>query len=627
MTTTPDLDYTDPSDHDNATRGLVDSLDPCVVHNPKGRVVWDNERWGFLDVDCPDTAHPSLWRQGRLNVHQGLFEIAPGVYQLRGLDVSNMTIIEGETGVVVVDPLLSRDVAEAGLELYRRHRGDRPVKAVIYTHSHADHFGGVLGVTSFKSVAAGACAVVAPEGFMHHTVSENIVVGPAMRRRADYMYGTRLPVGPEGQIGFGLAQASSTGSVGLIPPTLTVTKTGEELVLDGVRMVFQMTPDAEAPAEMNLYLPEQRILLIAELATHTLHNVLTLRGALVRDAHAWAAYLTESMQLFDDAEVLIASHHWPTWGREAVVRMLTEQRDAYAYIHDQTVRLMNRGLTGPEIAEEIQSFPGELGRAWSVRGYYGSISHNVKAVYQRYLGWYDGNPAHLWQHPPVERAQRYVAAIGGADSAVHHARDAFEGGDLRWAAELLNDVLFAEPGHEAARELQIATYERLGFAQENGTWRNIYLTGAQELREAGAGAEAQERQDGSGGSGNDSLDMVAALSVRQAFEWMAVRLDGPRASAHRLLMRWEFTDSGQVWTLLVGNGVLTPMRGDAPGGEQPQLTIRLDRAEFDRILSGRTSFADVAASGALALDGDSGVLTTFHGLLERPPRRFPVVLP
>ncbi|WP_329432179.1 MULTISPECIES: alkyl sulfatase dimerization domain-containing protein [unclassified Streptomyces] len=622
MPSTPELDWDDTTDQADATRGLIDKLEPCVVRNEAGRVVWDNDRWDFLNKDeCPATVHPSLWRQSRINTAQGLFEVVPGVYQVRGLDVSNMTIIEGETGLVVVDPLMSKEVSAAGMELYRRNRGGRPVHAVIYTHSHGDHFGGVLGVTTNEAVETGACAIIAPDEFMQHAVSENIFAGPAMLRRAVYMYGRSLPTGPHGLVGFGIAQSLSTGTVGLIAPTLDVTETGQEVVVDGVRLVFQLTPDTEAPAELNFYLPDHKVLLIAENVNHTLHNLLTLRGAQVRDAHAWAAYITESIQLFQDADVLIGSHNWPTWGREQVMRMLTEQRDAYAYLHDQTVRLMNQGLTGPEIAEEIQSFPGELGKAWSVRGYYGSISHNVKAVYQRYMGWYDGNPSHLWQHPPVEQAKRYVAAIGGADATVASAREAVASGDLRWAAELLNHVLFAEPEHTAARDLQIATYEQLGFAQENGTWRNIYLTGAKELREAGQEIRTV------GAPGAESVEMLSGLSTGQIFESMAVRLDGPRAAAHRLLLRWEFTDIDEVWTLLVGNGVLTPIRGDAPGAEAPQLTLRLERTTLDQVLALRTTFAEALGSGAVTPTGDATVLATFYGLLEKPRRNFPIVLP
>ncbi|MFI1018769.1 alkyl/aryl-sulfatase [Streptomyces sp. NPDC020965] len=615
-----ELDWNDTTDHDNATRGLIDSVRPCVIRNERGRVVWDNDRWDFLNEgECPDTVHPSLWRQSGLNTAQGLFEVAAGVYQIRGLDASNMTIVEGTDGVVVIDPLTTAEVAATGLALYRTHRGERPVQAVIYTHSHGDHFGGVLGVTTAAAVASGECAVVAPEGFMHHAVSENIFAGPAMLRRAVYMYGRTLPAGARGNVGFGLAQALSTGTAGLLPPTATVTTTGQEMLLAGVRFVFQLTPDTEAPSEMNFYLPESKILLIAENVNHTLHNVLTLRGALVRDAHAWASYITESIQLFEDADIVIGSHNWPTWGNAEVLRMLTEQRDAYAYLHDQTVRLMNQGRTGAEIAEEIHSFPGELGRAWSTRGYYGSISHNVKAVYQRYMGWYDGNPAHLWQHPPVEQAKRYVAAIGGADATVARARAALDEGDPRWAAELLNHVLFAEPDHPEAAELQATVYERLGFAQENGTWRNIYLTGAQELRSTDAPAGGAPRRE--------SPQVLAALATRQIFEMLAVRLHGPRAAAHRLLMRWEFTDTDEIWTVLVGNGVLTPMPGDAPGKENPGLTIRLGRRDLNGIVAGLTSFTEAAAAGTLELDGEAAVLTVFEGLFEQPDRDFRIVRP
>ncbi|MHA4778838.1 alkyl/aryl-sulfatase [Streptomyces sp. MSC1_001] len=617
----PGLDFDDRTDFADATRGLVDRFEPCVIRTSRGRVVWDNDRWDVMRRDCPDTVHPSLWRIGQLNSQQGLFEVVPGIYQARGLDGSNMTLVEGDTGVVAIDPLCSKETAAAAMELYRRNRGDRPVRAVIYTHSHGDHFGGVHGVTGPEAVGAGECAIVAPEGFMEHAVSENVFAGPAMRRRASYMYGATLPAGPEGMVGFGLAQGMSQGSFGLIPPTVTVVATGQELTLDGVRFVFQLAPDTEAPSEMNLALPDRGVLLIAENVTHTLHNVLTLRGALVRDAHAWASSITESLLLFGDAEVLIGSHHWPTWGRENVWRMLTEQRDAYAYLHDQTVRLMNRGLTGAEIAEELTGFPGELGGAWSVRGYYGSLSHNVKAVYQRYMGWFDGNPAHLWQHPPVEQARRYVAYMGGADAVLARARSSYEEGDLRWVAEVLNHVVFADPANTEARELLATTYERLGYAQENGTWRNFYLTGARELR------APDEQRPVRPGFSLGSVDMIAALTTLQVFQSLAVCVDGPRAAAHRLLIRWEFTDSDDVWTLLLGNGVLTPLHGDAPGGEKPQATLRLERAALDRIVAGRSSFTDARAAGAIELDGDADALAVFESLLEQPSAAFPIVLP
>ncbi|MGW1676195.1 alkyl/aryl-sulfatase [Saccharopolyspora sp. NPDC002376] len=617
MTDHPELNWADASDHANATRGLIDKLDPCVIRDAADRVVWDNDRWGFLEQDCPEVVNRSLWRQSRLNALQGLFEVVPGIYQVRGLDISNMTLVEGERGVIVIDPLTSMECAAAGLALYRRNRGDRPVTAVVYTHSHADHFGGAPGVTTAEDVAAGRVPVIAPSGFMEN-VGENAFVGPAMRCRAVYMYGSSLPAGQEGMVGFGVAQGISTGTVGLIPPTVTVTETGQEMVFDGVRFVFQLTPDAEAPSEMNFYFPDHRALLVADNVVRTQHNLGTLRGALVRDAHAWANYLTETIRLFgENAEALIGSHNWPTWGRAELLRLLSEQRDAYSYIHDQSVRLMNQGLTAAEIAEELSELPGDLGRAWHLRGYYGSLSHNTKAVYQRYMGWFDGNPAHLWPHPPVEAGRRYVEFMGGADTTVEKAHACFDVGDYRWVAEVLNHVVFAYPDHAEARRLQARTFEKLAYGAENGTWRNFYLTGAQELRTMARESVMQKW------GLSENLHQLVGLSNQQIFQAMAVRLNGPRAAAHRLLLRWEFTDSGEVWTLLMANGVLTPMLGDAPGGEAPHLTLRLTRTELNRVLARHTTFGD----STMELEGDITALTTLYDLLETPPGSFAIATP
>ncbi len=476
-----DLPFDDTQDFEDARRGFVGALEPGIVRNDDGAVIWDNDVYDFLEGECPSTADPSLWRQGRLNRIQGLFEVTAGIYQVRGLDLSNMTVIEGETGVIIVDPLISVETAAAALALYREHRGDRPVRAVIYTHSHVDHFGGVKGVTSQDDVDRGDVVVLAPEGFLGHAVSENVYAGTAMTRRASYMYGSLLERGPAGQIGVGLGQATSNGTVTLIAPTLDITHTGQVEVLDGVTVEFQLTPGTEAPAEMNFLFPDHRALCVAENATHNLHNLVTLRGAVVRDAHEWARYLTEAVALFSDrADVTFASHHWPTWGAEAGREFLSRQRDLYAYLHDQTLRRLNKGETGIEIAEDFE-LPETLGQTWHLRGYYGSLSHNVKAIYQRYLGWFDGNPAHLWPHPPVEVATRYVDAMGGADAVIERARVADD--DPRWAAELLNHVVFADPGNTEARALLAEVYDGLGHGAENGTWRNFFLTGALELRE------------------------------------------------------------------------------------------------------------------------------------------------
>jgi alkyl sulfatase BDS1-like metallo-beta-lactamase superfamily hydrolase len=488
------LPFHDTRDFDDADRGFIAALSPCVVKAADGRVVWDNDAYSFLTGPAPTSVHPSLWRQSTLVAKQGLYEVVPGIYQVRGFDLSNISFIEGDTGVIVIDPLVSTEVAAAALDFYRTHRGsDRPVVAVIYTHSHVDHFGGVLGVTSQAEVDAGTVAVIAPEGFTEHAVQENVYAGPAMTRRATYMYGAALDRGPQGQVGCGLGQAPSSGEVGLIVPTIDISETGETLTVDGVEIEFQMAPGTEAPAEMHFYFPQFRALCMAENATHNLHNLLTLRGALVRDPHAWSGYLTEAIDSFADrTDVVFASHHWPTWGHEHIVEFLSLQRDLYAYLHDQTLRLLNQGYTGVEIAEMFQ-MPPVLDQAWHTRGYYGSVSHNVKAVYQRYMGWFDGNPGRLWPHPPEALGPRYVEAIGGIGRVVELAQAAFDSGDFRWAATLLDHAIFTDEHHAGARELYADTLEQLGYGAETATWRNFFISGATELRVGTIGARSPRR--------------------------------------------------------------------------------------------------------------------------------------
>ena len=598
--------FHDTADFDDADRGFLGALTPAVVTAADGRVIWDNDAYGFLDGPCPDTAHPSLWRQGQLVARQGLYEVRPGIYQVRGLDLSNMTLVEGETGVIVIDPLISAETAAAALGLYRAHRGDRPVTAVIYTHAHVDHFGGVRGVLDG---ADPGIPIVAPHGFMESAVSENVYAGVAMSRRAVYMYGTSLPKGPAGQIGCGLGMATSTGTIGLVPPTVEIAATGEELVLDGVRTIFQSTPGTECPAEMNFYFPDLRALCMAENATRNLHNLVTLRGAVVRDARVWAAYLDEAIHLFaGDAEVAFASHHWPTWGSEQVVAYLGLQRDLYAYLHDQTVRMMNQGLTGAEIAEAIV-LPPALEAAWHCHGYYGSVSHNVKAVYQRYLGWFDGNPAHLWQHPPEASAARYVACMGGADAVVAAAASYAEDGDLRFAAELLDKVVFADPDDERARLALADVYDRLGWGAENATWRNFFLTGAAELRH-GLGQPAPAV---------GSLELLAGLTVEQLLDAVAVRIDGPRAWDERCTVDWVVTDLGETHRAALGNGVLVHriVPEGTPGAD---LTLRLTKGQMLGAMVG-------LGLDAIEQEGDPAVLGRLLALVEAPDRNFPIVTP
>jgi alkyl sulfatase BDS1-like metallo-beta-lactamase superfamily hydrolase len=507
---------------------------------------------------------------------------------------------------------VSTEVAAAALDLYRTHRGgDRPVVAVIYTHSHVDHFGGVLGVTSQADVDAGAVAVLAPEGFTEHAVQENVYAGAAMARRATYMYGTLLPRGPLDQVGCGLGQAPSTGEVALIVPTVDIRRTGEQHTIDGVEIEFQMAPGTEAPAEMHFYFPRFRALCMAENATHNLHNLLTLRGALVRDPHAWSGYLTEAIDTFADrADVVFASHHWPTWGRENIVEFLALQRDLYAYLHDQTLRLLNQGYTGVEIAETFQ-MPPALDRAWHARGYYGSVSHNVKAIYQRYMGWFDGNPGRLWPHPPEALAPRYVDAIGGIDRVVELAKAAFDSGDFRWAATLLDHAVFTDGEHAAARALYADTLEQMAYGAENAPWRNFFLSGAMELRTGNFGTAATAT----------SLSVLNQLTAEQIFDSLAIRVNGPRSWDLEIALDISFTDAAANYRLALRNGVLVYRNAPADPATAT-VTVKLDN-KFRLITVAMGDFT----SAGLEISGDRTALQALLGVLDEPDPNFNIVTP
>ncbi|MGE0214144.1 alkyl/aryl-sulfatase [Mycolicibacterium sp.] len=610
------LPFDDTRDFADADRGFIAAQTPCVITAADGRVVWDNDVYAFLTGDAPTSVHPSLWRQSMLVAKQGLYEVttaadATGIYQVRGFDLSNITFVEGDTGVIVIDPLVSTEVAAAALALYRAHRGDRAVTAVIYTHSHVDHFGGVLGVTTQADVDAGTVAVLAPEGFTEHAVQENVYAGTAMARRASYMYGTVLDRGPRGQVGCGLGQTPSTGEVGIIVPTVDIRATGEVHTIDGVEIEFQMAPGTEAPAEMHFYFPKFRALCMAENATHNLHNLLTLRGALVRDPHGWAGYLTEAIDTFADrADVVFASHHWPTWGKDRIVDFLSLQRDLYSYLHDQTLRQLNQGYTGIEIAENF-AMPPALDRAWHARGYYGSVSHNVKAIYQRYMGWFDGNPGRLWPHPPEAAGPRYVAAMGGLDRVVELAQQAFDEGDFRWAATLLDHAIFTDEDHRGARALYADTLEQLAYGSETATWRNFFLAGATELRVGNFGTPTQAT----------SLSMVSQLSPEQMFDVLAISVNGPRAWDLDLAIDITFLDTATNYRLTLRNGVLV-YRAVAADPATAQVTVRL--ATKLRLLS--LAAGDQSSPG-LEIDGDAGVLTSLVSVLDKPDPGFDIVTP
>ncbi|WP_348786996.1 alkyl sulfatase dimerization domain-containing protein [Leifsonia sp. NPDC080035] len=603
------LPFADAQDFENAERGFLGTLDDPVIRAADGSVVWDASGYDFVNGDAPATVNPSLWRQSKLVAKHGLFEVVEGIYQARGLDLSVMTFIETDGGVVVVDPLISQETAAAALGLYRAHRGERPIVAVIFTHSHIDHFGGVLGIVDPEDVHAGRVQIVAPVGFLEHAISENVYAGIAMGRRAGYMYGAALARGASGQVGAGLGQTTSTGSPGILVPTLDVRATGETHIFDGLEVVFQLAPGTEAPAEMHFHLPRYRALCMAENATHNLHNLLTLRGALVRDPHVWSQYLTEAIERFGgESDVLFASHHWPTWGADRVVHFLGVQRDLYAYLHDQTLRMLNKGLTGAEIAEDFP-MPPALEAEWSTRGYYGSVSHNVKAIYQRYMGWFDGNPARLWPHPPQQLATRYVAAIGGVDRVVELAREAYEAGDFRWAATLLDHAVFADPTAEAATSLLADTFEQLGYGAENGTWRNFFLSGATELREGNFGTPTTAHAPA----------ILAQLSPEQLFDAVAITVDGPKAWELDLAIDITLTDIGRSFRLTLHNGVLVYVEREPR--DDAQLHLTLSRPRLLTLVGGDT------ASDGLTVDGDLGVLDRLTGVLDPGDPGFDIVLP
>jgi alkyl sulfatase BDS1-like metallo-beta-lactamase superfamily hydrolase len=598
------LPFEDRTDFENADRGFLGRLEPGVITGEDGHIVFDSDTWSFLDVEAPDTAHPSLWRQAQLTAKQGLYEVTEGIYQVRGLDLSNMTLIEGDRGVVVIDPLTTVEAATAALALYRTHRGDRPVTGVIHTHSHVDHFGGVLGVVS----ADDDVPRYAPEGFLDHSVAENVYAGTAMFRRGMYYAGMFLDANPTGTLGMGLGPGPSAGYSSLLPPTHEITHTGQEESLDGVRIIFQLTPNTEAPSEMNFFFPDHRALCMAENASHVLHNILTLRGAVVRDSRIWSRYLNEAIQMFaDGADVAFGSHHWPTWGTEDIKAFLRIQRDLYAYLHDQTLRLINLGYTGSEIAEELDgNMPPGLERAWSTHGYYGSVSHNVKAIYQFYMGWYDGNPAHLWQHPPSDAGRRYVDCMGGPDAVVDRARSYLDQGDLRFAAELLSHVVFADETHVGARELLASTFERLAYGCENATWRNCYLTGAFELR---SGVPDVKLTVGG---------MTGALTVTQILDAIAIRVNGPKAWSEQFVIDWHITDLDENYRAELSNGVL--IHYPDPSDSQADLTLTLTKEQLLGLTSGQ-------GLDGIGQDGDLGVLQRLMSYLDEPDPNFAIVTP
>ncbi|MBL8780409.1 MAG: MBL fold metallo-hydrolase [Alphaproteobacteria bacterium] len=610
-----ELPFSNKLDFEFAERGFVATREDLKIKDEAGRLVFDLASYDFLKGEAPESANPSLWRQAQLITKHGLFKVGERIYQVRGFDVSTVSFIETDKGYIVVDPLTTVEVARAALELVRKHVGDKPVVAVIYSHSHADHFGGVAGVASEEDVKAGRIKVIAPEGFMEHSVSENVIAGPAMTRRARFQFGGTLPRGPEGEMTSGLGPGISTGTVSLIAPTDIISKTGQEMTIDGVTLTFQVTPGTEAPAEMNFYLPQMRALFMAENANATMHNLLPARGALVRDAKGWADYLTQAIRLYGDkSDVMFAAHGVPRFGTGVINDFLAKHRDAYKYLHDQTIRLMNNGLTGVEIAEQLQ-LPDVLAREWYNRGYYGTMSHNSKAVYQRYMGWYDANPASLNALPPVAAGTHYVEALGGADAVIAKAQAAIDGGEYRWAAMLLNHVVFADAENTKARNMLADVYTQLGYRAEAGTWRNIYLTGAQELRHGVVDWPTQRL----------SLALIRATPTTMMLDFAAVRLNPERAKDVKLKLNIVLSDLNETHLITIENSVLIHEAGVRD--DKADATVTMKRSDMLETLLAGVPVGVKTTTGAIKAEGRSGAYGELVGLIDPVNPNFPIVTP
>lgn len=613
-----ELPFTDKTSFELAHKGFIAPLPSAVIKGTSGNVVWDPAKYSFIKEgeNAPDTTNPSLWRQSQLINISGLFEVTDGIYQVRNYDLSNMTIVEGKDGITVFDPLISTETAKAALDLYYQHRPKKPVVAVIYTHSHVDHYGGVRGVVDEKDVKAGKVKIYAPLGFVEHAVAENVMAGTAMSRRASYMYGNLLPPAPTGQLGAGLGTTTSAGTVTLIPPTDIIKETGETHVIDGLTYQFLYAPGSEAPAEMLYYIKEKKALNTAEDSTHTLHNTYSLRGAKIREPLPWSKYLNEALKLWgDDVQVMYAMHHWPVWGNKEVREQLSSQRDMYRYINDETLRLINKGYTMVEIAEQFK-LPKAIATKFSNRGYYGSVNHNVKATYVLYLGWFSGNPAQLNELPPEEGGKHYVEMMGGEDAVLKKAKEYFDKGEFRWVAEVVNHVVFANPSNQAAKNLQADALEQLGYQAESGPWRNFYLTGAKELRE---GVMKLPTPD------TASPDTVRAMDLDLFFDFLAMRLNGPKAEDKRLSLNFDFTDLKQKYSVEMENGVLNHTEGVA--AKDADATVTLTRDTLNKIVLKETSLKDALASGDIKVDGTQGKLEELVSYMDDFDFWFNIVTP
>ncbi len=611
------LDFNNKEDFADASRGFIAAVPNGLVKDDKGNVVWNLNNYAFIQADTvPDTVNPSLWRIAQINLNNGLFKVVDRIYQIRGFDLSNMTIIEGNKGLIIIDPLISKETAKAGLELYYAHRPRKPVVAVIYTHSHVDHYGGVKGVISQQDVDAGKVKVIAPNGFLEEAVSENVYAGNAMSRRSQYQYGYFLDRGARGQVDAGLGKSTSLGEVTLIVPTVTIYKTGEKLNIDGVDMEFQMAPDTEAPAEMLIYFPQFKALASAEDLTHTLHNLYTLRGAQIRDANKWWKTINDAIDTYGERiEVVFAQHHWPKWDNKNIIPYMKRQRNIFKYIHDQSLRLMNLGYKSIEVAEMLV-VPPAIANEWYNRGYYGSVNHDSKAIYQRYLGWYDSNPANLHPIVPTEAASKYVQYMGGANNVIKLAQDDYNQGNYRWVAEVMQQVVFSDPSNKQARDLQADAFEQLGYQQENPTWRNEYLMGAFELRNG----------ENKGNFSTASEDVALAMTPEMLLDFMGLRLNGPKAKDQTITFNFVFSDlKNQTYAVTLEDGVLvySPNKTLA----NADVTVTWPKKAMVAIIFGARTVDQEVADGKITIKGDMNKLKDLFALQDNFSTDFNIVTP
>ncbi len=610
------LPLNDPSDFADATRGRLAQIDGGIIRNAKGEVVWDANSYAFLKGEAPASVNPSLWRQSKLNAEHGLFEVTPGVYQFRGYDISVMTIIRGKTGWIIVDPLTAVESAAAGMELVRKTLGDRPITGILFTHSHGDHYGGVAAIAPPEVLASGKIPIIAPHGFTDEAISENVIAGIYMGRRAGFQFGAALSRNPVGQVGTGLGQALPLNNRGsLAKPTVEVAKGAAPIVIDGVTFEFVDAAGSEAPAEFMFYLPEFKALCSSEVATGTFHNVLTQRGAKARDTLNWSKAIDAALRTYGDkSDVVFGSHNWPTWGSDNVKTFLTHHRDAYRYIHDQTMRLANSGETATEIAEEVGE-PAFAKSDFSTRGYYGTYNHNAKAVFQYYFGWWDGVPANYNRHIPTEESKRYVAAMGGAKKALAVGIKAFDAGDFRWSSTVFNHIVFADPANLAAKKWLAASYEQQGFQAEAGTWRNVFLQAAEELRNG----VPKPRVDVAGAG------VIRAVPTANLMDALAARFNPAKSTRPNTTVQLVFTDRNEVVALHVGESVLFPSMGQTL--DKPTATLTTTRATFDGLILQTIDIGEAIQSGALKFDGDPTAIGAMFQALDKPEMTFNVVTP